>query len=179
MSSLEFHPLANIFPFLDGQEFDDLVSNIKANGQKSHPDGRILAGHSRYRACAAAGVEPKFEAWDGQGSAVDFAVTMNLRCRQMSAAERWKAAAERLPFYEPEAAERRKRKSVPTTSSMDDWRLHERIQGDARTLPTYVSANWMETPTFVFTCFSSWGVFAHGPCAAWLAWGNFPEKEYL
>ena len=32
MSALPFHPLANLFPLLDGEEFDAFVADIKAHG---------------------------------------------------------------------------------------------------------------------------------------------------
>jgi hypothetical protein len=35
--SLEFHPLANLFPLIDGAEFDDLVAtNARAAGADCH-----------------------------------------------------------------------------------------------------------------------------------------------
>lgn len=60
----EVHPFADKFPLIAGDEFDELVADIKANGQRepvllSH-DGRMLVdGRNRYRACEAAGCAPK------------------------------------------------------------------------------------------------------------------------
>jgi hypothetical protein len=56
---LEFHPLADVFPLIEGAEFDDLVADIGANGQREDIvllDGKVLDGRNRYRACLAAGV---------------------------------------------------------------------------------------------------------------------------
>jgi ParB-like chromosome segregation protein Spo0J len=65
---LEFHPLADIFPLLEGAEFEDLVADIKANGLHEPIvvyEDKILDGRNRYRACTAAGVEPTFTAYTG------------------------------------------------------------------------------------------------------------------
>jgi N6-adenosine-specific RNA methylase IME4 len=54
MSSLAFHPLAEIFPLIEGEEFDSLVEDIKRYGVREPVvvyEDKILDGRNRYRAC--------------------------------------------------------------------------------------------------------------------------------
>lgn len=94
-TTLEFHPLADAFPLLEGDEFRDLVDDIKANGLREaiwlHED-RIIDGRNRYRACLDAGVAPKFRDWDGRGSLVAFVVSMNVNRRHLDDSQRAMAA---------------------------------------------------------------------------------------
>jgi len=58
---LEFHPLADIFPMMEGAEFAELVEDIRTNGLRNAimlHEGKILDGRNRYRACLALGIEP-------------------------------------------------------------------------------------------------------------------------
>ena len=104
MTELQFHPLAEIFPLIDGQDFDDLVADIKARGLKepiSTFDGMIVDGRNRYRACNAA--EVKLEPGDiGEldpgTDLVAYVISANLRRRHMDDEARARVAA-RLATY--------------------------------------------------------------------------------
>lgn len=112
MTELEFHPAANLFPMLTGEDYEQLKADIAANGQREpiwlHPDGRILDGRNRYMVCRDLDVEPRFTKWDGRGSAVAFVVSLNLHRRHLTASQRAAVAVDVLPMLEGEAAERRR-----------------------------------------------------------------------
>ena len=61
MSEFQFHPLADLFPLMQGEEFDALVADIKANGLRERLDlyqGKIIDGRNRYRALQRLGIDP-------------------------------------------------------------------------------------------------------------------------
>jgi ParB-like chromosome segregation protein Spo0J len=105
--SIPFHPLANIFPLMQGSEFDDLVADIKTN-RLNMPivlhEGMILDGRNRYRACIAAGVEPRFESYDGKDPAA-FVVSANAQRRHLNTTQRALAAAELACLREGQRAD--------------------------------------------------------------------------
>ena len=112
MDKLKFHPIADCFPLLKGNEFELLVEDIKANGLRHsiwlHPDGSIIDGRNRYLACLEAGVEPRFKIWDGDGSPIDFVISENVRRRDLNSGQRACVASNLVPFFEAEAEARQK-----------------------------------------------------------------------
>ncbi len=93
--NLKFHPLADLFPLIEGAEFDDLVKSIKDNGQHDAIvllDGLILDGRNRYRACGVAGVEPKVATFTGK-DAVAFVMDHNIHRRHLNESQRAMIAA--------------------------------------------------------------------------------------
>jgi N6-adenosine-specific RNA methylase IME4/ParB-like chromosome segregation protein Spo0J len=91
----EFHPLANIFPLVEGPEFADLVADIREHGLHEPIvmfEDRVLDGRNRLRACEAAGIEPVFTVYTGDDP-VAFVVSLNLRRRHLDESQRAMVAA--------------------------------------------------------------------------------------
>jgi hypothetical protein len=58
---LPFHEVANLFPLLEGKDFEDFKADIATNGQRDDVwtwQGKIIDGRNRARACEDLGVEP-------------------------------------------------------------------------------------------------------------------------
>jgi hypothetical protein len=111
LPDLPFHPVADVFPLLEGDEFRALVEDILAHGQREPIwtyQKKIIDGRNRYRACREAGVQPKTREWDGRGSLVAFVLSLNMHRRHLTSSQRAAVAAELLPLLETEAKERQR-----------------------------------------------------------------------
>jgi hypothetical protein len=89
-SERQFHPLADIFPLMDGAEFEQLVADIKANGLVEPIvvlEGMILDGRNRYRACIEAGVEPTYRPFTGDDPAAHV-ISTNIHRRHLNAEQK-------------------------------------------------------------------------------------------
>lgn len=95
---------------LKGQALDDLVEDIREHGQKfpivMHGEV-LLDGRNRLAACERLGIEPKVVQWDGEGSELDFIVSVNLQRRHMTCAQLSKIAVAMEPMFAAEAKERK------------------------------------------------------------------------
>jgi hypothetical protein len=88
---LKFHPLAELFPLMEGKEFAELVDDIKngLNEPITLFQGMVLDGRNRARACAAAGVKPRYHQFSGnEADARAYVISMNIRRRHLSANQR-------------------------------------------------------------------------------------------
>lgn len=100
-----FHPLANAFPMIVGEEYDAFCEDLANNGQQEPIvmlDGLILDGRNRYRALTQLGVEPITTEYEGD-SPLEFVLSMNIYRRQLTIAQRSIIAAEIL-YREIDAA---------------------------------------------------------------------------
>jgi ParB-like chromosome segregation protein Spo0J len=96
MITREFHPLAEVFPMIEGVRFKELVADIKANGLLDPITlcgGKILDGRNRYRACREAGIECATVELSPDTDPVVFVISKNLQRRDLTAGQRAMAAA--------------------------------------------------------------------------------------
>ena len=95
LGEIGIHPAAELFPLLDGAAFDALVADIREHGQREAiaftPDGLLLDGRNRWRACRKAGITPVTRTENGDPWA--FAISANLHRRHLSDAQRAMVAA--------------------------------------------------------------------------------------
>lgn len=126
---MNFHPAANIFPLLEGDEFEALKADISEHGQIEPIitlDGNILDGRNRYRACVSLGVNPRCQDIETDDP-LSYVLSTNLHRRHLSAGQRAFVAVEIEKYLSVEAKERQKRKPVDSVPAI----LPEQ-KGDAR-----------------------------------------------
>lgn len=104
-----FHPLANLFPLIEGADFVALVEDVRLRGLRQRivlHQGKILDGRNRYRAAIAAGLLPPtatapltvphlFEEFDEgeHGDALAWVLSLNLNRRHLDESQRAMVAA--------------------------------------------------------------------------------------
>lgn len=103
---MKFHPLSELFPLMQGREFDELVADIKAHGLRepiTTLDGMILDGRNRWRACEAAGAEPRTCEYHGEDP-LGWVISLNLHRRHLDESQRAIVAAKiaSMPQGRPE-----------------------------------------------------------------------------
>ena len=129
---MKFHKYAELFPLLEGDEFDALVEDVRENGLLEPVflyEKQIIDGRNRFRACEVAGVEPEFREYSGDDP-LGFVVSMNLKRRHLSPSQLYMLATTLEEIYAKEAKERQRasegRGKKGTTISSD-------LLGEART----------------------------------------------
>jgi ParB-like chromosome segregation protein Spo0J len=117
-AQIPFHPLSNMFPLMEGEEFDALVEDIKKNGQREPIvlyQGKILDGRNRYRACLEAGVGLRISKYEDNspyiGDPAAYVISKNIHRRHLTAEQRQKLIIEVLARA-PEKSDRRHAKEI-------------------------------------------------------------------
>jgi ParB-like chromosome segregation protein Spo0J len=109
-SGLAVHPVADIFPLMEGRDFFDLCEDIAARGLQNPIvvlKGVILDGRNRLRACATKGVEPSFAEYSWQPDAEDeWILSQNIFRRSLNPDQRAAILAKAFNWREQHQMER-------------------------------------------------------------------------
>jgi len=97
-NSLRHHPLADLFPMMQGAEFERFRTAVKSDGRLHDEivllDGMILDGRNRQRACDETGVAPRYRYFAGEdGDPLRFVIAKNLSRRHLDESQRAMVAA--------------------------------------------------------------------------------------
>jgi N6-adenosine-specific RNA methylase IME4 len=108
------HPVASLFPLLEGKELDELVEDIRAHGLREEilvdEQGRILDGRNRANACLRLGIEPATTLWQpGPGdSVIALVVSLNVKRRHLDPSAKAVLAEKLEPMFASEAKQRQR-----------------------------------------------------------------------
>lgn len=108
----EFHEVANIFPMMTDEEFNELVLSINNNAQREPiilHEGKIIDGRNRYNACLKLDIEPWVKDWDGVGSLLEYVKDKNLNRRQLTQSQKAMVGARMIPLWEKYGSEAKAR----------------------------------------------------------------------
>lgn len=90
-----FHEAADIFPAMSDDEFELFKKDIAENGLQTPivtlPDGRIIDGRHRWRACMETRTKPRYQVHSGNPWA--YVISANLHRRHLSSSQRAMVAA--------------------------------------------------------------------------------------
>lgn len=107
---MEVHEYAKLFPPMSEEEFEELVEDIRQNGQLEPIivyEGKILDGRNRYNACLKLGIKPKMIDYNGESlDPLNFVISKNIKRRHLTASQKALLALELKPLLEKEAKKR-------------------------------------------------------------------------
>jgi len=138
----EFHPLANIFPLIEGQAYQDLLTDVMRHGIREPVwlyEGQILDGRNRYRAATAMQVECPTREYEGTDP-LAFVLSLNLQRRHLSASQLAFVALE-IEKYEAQLAKTRQAAKGPVVALMPEvekGRARDKAAAAVGTSPRYV-----------------------------------------
>lgn len=133
----EVHPFADAFPFVVGEEFDDLVASIKENGLRNpivvtYDRKTLIDGRNRYRACEFIGVTPQVRVLEEnytEEMILKFIADENIKRRHLNPSQR---AVLALACIERLKEDAKKRQGARTDLRSDDNIVAGPPQGSER-----------------------------------------------
>lgn len=103
------HPAAELFPLIEGDEYDQLVADVETNGLLEPvwvmSDGALLDGRNRVRACVKTNTPIQTRTYEGSDP-VGFVVSLNLKRRHLTTGQRAMLALTLEPMLSADAKQR-------------------------------------------------------------------------
>jgi hypothetical protein len=106
-----FHPLADIFPLMEGDTFDELAGDMQRRGfRPQFPivtfEDQIIDGRNRARAADKASVEPNYTEFQGKAEDIErFIIQANIHRRHLTTSQR-RELLKKLLKLTPEQSDR-------------------------------------------------------------------------
>jgi hypothetical protein len=138
----DFHPLAEMFPLIEGEDFDALVEDIGARGilvPITIYQGKILDGRNRYNAGKAANYkfsQRDFRELAGGLDAEAFVISTNIHRRQLSSQQK-RDVIGKLIEAKPDHSDR----AIAKLAGVDNKTV-AKVREELRTRVTKFVDNW-------------------------------------
>lgn len=145
---LTAHPISNIFPLIEGDQFEELVDDIRAHGVREPVwvfEGQILDGRNRYRAADLAGVDCPIRAYAGDDP-VSFVISLNLKRRHLNESQRGMVAAKLATMQQGSRTDIKHRANLHEVSAA---KAGEMLSVSERTVKTAKSVQEKGAPELV------------------------------
>ncbi|GAA3163505.1 DUF5131 family protein [Streptomyces ramulosus] len=128
LGPFQVHPFADVFPLIEGEEFDDLVRDVKTHGLRdkivlNHDRTVLIDGRNRYRACDAAGVDADFDVLPKdfpETAILDLIVSKNVARRQLTAGQKAFLALEYENAFAEQSKEQQRESARRTAEKVNE-----------------------------------------------------------
>ena len=117
----EFHPIANVFPLMKGDEFKRFKKDIRTNKLREQIiiyEGKILDGRNRYNACKELGLPVDTRLLPAGTDPIAFVVSANIHRRHLNESQRATVAAQLATFTEVVKLPKEKQAELTTASKV-------------------------------------------------------------
>jgi hypothetical protein len=148
---LMVHPLAELFPLLQGAEFDALVEDIRQHGLREPIityEDKVLDGRNRSRACHAAAVAPRYRkiSFANQTEAAAYVISTNIHRRHLNESQRAMIAAKLATMRQGERTDRQPSANLQKVAQTDAATL---LNVSPRSVASAVKVHKVATPELV------------------------------
>ena len=134
IAGYQVHPLAEVFPLLEGTDFDTLVEDVREHGLRRPVvlfEGKLLDGRNRARACVKAKVKLRTVNLKKGVDALAYVVSENVVRRHLDASQRAMAAA-RLATLAPGRPKKAEKSAVSQRDAAERFNVDRRSVQHAR-----------------------------------------------